>query len=101
MNEYVPNPAPVNAAEEAQARVVKGVIDHLVQMEPGTVFTTDDLATWTYDTYEDDLRVIFPGFPMNGAYDIVTRVFWRTDIVRELFDSSIVDGGLVHMRRPA
>lgn len=90
---------PVNAAEEAQARVVKDVIDHLVQMEPGTVFTTDDLATWTYDTYEDDLRAIFPGFPMNGAYDIVTRVFWRTDIGRELFDSSVVDGGLVHVRR--
>lgn len=92
---------PVNAAEEAQSRVVKGVIDHLVQMEPGTVFTTADLAIWTYDTYEDDLRVIFHGFPMNGSYDIATRVFWRTDIGRELFESSIVDGWLVHMRRPA
>lgn len=93
---------PVNAAEEyAQARVIKGVIDHLVQMGPGTVFTTADLATWTYDTYEDDLRVIFPGFPMNGAYDIASRVFWRTGIGRELFDSSIVDGELVHVRRPA
>ena len=90
---------PVNAAEEAQVRVIKGVIDHLVQMEPGTVFTTVDLATWTYDTYKDDLHVIFPGFPMNGSYDIATMVFWRTDIGRELFESSIVDGGLVHMRR--
>ena len=85
---------PVNAAEEAQMRIVNDVVDHLVQMEAGT-------AIWIHDTHEDDLHEIYPGFSMNGAYDIANRVFWRTSIGRELFDSSIVDGEFVHVRRPA
>lgn len=60
-----------------------------------------ELAIWIHDTHEDDLHEIYPGFSMNGAYDIANRVFWRTSIGRELFDSSIVDGEFVHVRRPA
>lgn len=101
MNEYVPSPAPVNAAEEAQARIVNDVVDHLVQMEAGTATKVSDLAIWIHDTHEDDLHELYPGFSMNGAYDIANRVFWRTSIGRELFDSSIVDGEFVHVRRPA
>ena len=87
---------PVNAAEEAQMRIVNDVVDHLVQMEAGTAIKVSDLAIWIHDTHE-----IYPGFSMNGAYDIANRVFWRTSIGRELFDSSIVDGEFVHVRRPA
>lgn len=92
---------PVNAAEEAQMRIVNDIVDHLVQMEAGTVLTTGALASWVLETHEKDLDDLYPGFPINGAYDIATRVFWRTDIGRELFYYSIVDGRFVHVRRPA
>lgn len=92
---------PVNAAEAAQMRIVNDVVDHLVQMEAGTIIKVSDLAIWISETHERDLDDLCPGFHMNGAYDIASRVFWRTGIGRELFDSSIVDGGFVHVRRPA
>lgn len=101
MSNYIPNPAPINAAEEAQARVIKGVIDHLVQMEAGTIITSADLAIWIYKTHEDDLDDLYPGFPMSGAFDIAIGVFYHTSIGRELFESSVVDGEVVHVRRPA
>ena len=92
---------PVNAAEDAQMRIANDVVDHLVQMEAGTAIRVSDLAIWISETHERDLDDLYPGFHMNSAYDIASRVFWRTGIGRELFDSSIVDGEFVHVRRPA
>ncbi|GEM_PF-5729895 len=92
---------PVNAAEIARDMILVDVAEHCRQMEPGAALLDRELAKWILDTHDAELTVAYPGFKAQGAANIAVVALYRLGFGRELFDSVVVVGEFVHVRRPA
>lgn len=92
---------PINAAETARDMILVDVAEHCRRMDPGAALMDRELAKWILDTHDVELAVVYPGFEAQGATDIAVAALYRLGFGREFFDSVVVCGEIVHVRRPA